>query len=521
MKKENKMKIFKNIKNINIVKNLGLGRFTKQTILIVSLALFFVMNFLFSYFSLRLDLSNGRVYTLSQSTKEIVSNLKEKSEITVYVSDNIPARLSPYIRESMDLLKEYERIGGNLKVNVIEFNPDENEDILKQATDNGVVGIPVSEQDQNELSVTQIYFGVVVGYGNSKEPLGEALDIENLEYLVTSALYRMSVDKLPVVATIGGNPNAAFMQQQDPLAALNSMIGKLFDIQPLQETAVSEGGAEAKDEVEVDQNVQALVVYDDPSSDFSEEQIDLIQKYLDSKNSIIFSDGEVVDDQSLQVASGEAKMSSILESRGLKINQDLVLSSQSEMVNLGGNGMSLFIPYPFWIVSSNFNLDTSYFSGIGRLTFPWASSIDFVKKDGFQTKEIVKSANPSWHQTSNFVLDPQQIENPSQSDLKDFTLAAESTSKDGKKLLAVGSSRFINGLYLSNQSQNIEFVLNVLSDYASNGALNGIARRSINVYPLPNMSQSVQEFYKYASILLLPGVFAIYGIYRIWKRRDK
>jgi len=86
--------------------------------------------------------------------------------------------------------------------------------------------------------------------------------------------------------------------------------------------------------------------------------------------------------------------------------------------------------------------------------------------------------------------------------------------------MVLGSSRFILSNYLSRESQNLEFILNVLGDYASDGALSGISSRAVNLYPLPELPENVQEFYKYANIIVLPGIFALYGMWRMWKRNQ-
>jgi len=173
-----------------------------------------------------------------------------------------------------------------------------------------------------------------------------------------------------------------------------------------------------------------------------------------------------------------------------------------------------------WLWSSDFNSDAAYFAGIGRLTFPWTSSIDIKNIEGRDIKEIVRTGKESWSQTGTFSLNPQQITEPSPNMLKTFTVAAESSSKTNK-IMAIGSSRFVLSNYLSQQSQNLDFIFNVLSDYASDGALSGITSRAVNIYPLPELPSQVQDIYKYSNIVLLPAIFALFGTWRLWKRNKQ
>jgi len=481
------------IGSFNFMQKLRLERFKKSSIIIASIAVFLSLNLLFSYISIRADLSKGQAYTLSRSTKNMVKELSQKATIMLYASNNIPARLQPIQREVIDLLREYERTSGNVTVSIVEFNPVDDVKTLEKVQQAGISGFPIREQQQSEVSVTEIYFGIIVSYDKKQEVVAQALDVENLEYNLTSALFRMSSSSLPQVAVIGG----------DPLSIFKQVAGNLFSIQPMA----------------VDTQAKTLLVLDQVETDITDDELATIAEYSKKGNTIIMTDGETVDGSTLQTASGEAKFHEFISTRGIVLNRDLVLSTQSEMVNLGGGGFSLLVPYPLWVVSGNFNTEASYFSGIGRLTFPWASSLEVIKKNGYTVRPIVQTSGEAWTQSDIFALDPQQIPQPRGEELGEFTLAAESTADAGNKMLVIGSSRFLQSQFLSRESQNMEFLMNVLSDYASDGKLSGIGRRIVSLYPLPNLQQSMQEFYKYANILGLPLIFAAYGAYRLMKRR--
>lgn len=507
----------KKLKGVNLVRKFQLEKYQKGTIVIASIVVFFVLNLVFSYISLRVDLSKGKAYTLSSSTKKLAQNLEEQATVTLYTSDNIPARVEPLQREVIDLLREYERAGGNVNIQIVEFNPTEDQETVQMLQQSGIAGLPVREQQQSEVSVTEIYFGIIITYGEKQEVIAQALDVENLEYNITSALYRMTNDSLPLVATI--SDTAAGFQQQDPLAIFKQVVGGLFLVQDVTSVPPAEGEESEETSLTVDPDAKTLIVIDSAESALSDEQLSAIDDYGQTGNTIIFTDGIAVDANTLQTASGEAQLYDIIAKRGMTVKENLVLSSQSEMVNLGGSGFSLFVPYPLWVVTGQFSDEASYFSGIGRLTFPWVSEIETQGTDEMSVRPLVLSSGSSWTQTQEAPLNPQQIENPAQDKLGEFTLAAESVLESGAKMMVIGSSRFIQSQYLSRESQNLEFMINVLSDYASDGALSGIGRRVVSLYPLPNLDSAAQEFYKYLNIIGLPLLFGAYGGYRLWRRK--
>ena len=154
---------FIKIKDLNFIQRFRLFRFKRSAIVMTSIAVFLALNLLFSYVSLRADLSKGKAYTLSDSTKTLVRDLKKPVTVTLYASDNIPARLQPLQREAIDLIREYERATGNVKVQIAEFNPTEDQKTVEKITQAGISGVPIREQQQSEVSVTQIYFGIIEG----------------------------------------------------------------------------------------------------------------------------------------------------------------------------------------------------------------------------------------------------------------------------------------------------------------------------------------------------------------------
>jgi hypothetical protein len=73
--------------------------------------------------------------------------------------------------------------------------------------------------------------------------------------------------------------------------------------------------------------------------------------------------------------------------------------------------------------------------------------------------------------------------------------------------------------FVRRQNDNLEFALNLIGNLASDGALSGIRHRAVDFYALPNFSESQKDMFKYGTILLLPILFAVYGAWRIIRRK--
>ncbi len=110
---------------------------------------------IFSY--TRLDLTENKLFTLNEGTKNILKSIDEKVHIKLYYSDeathSIPV-LRTYKNTVMDLLNEMQRYAGSkLKISLIDpkiFSPEEDE-----AAQFGLQALPVGDGGEN------VFFGLV------------------------------------------------------------------------------------------------------------------------------------------------------------------------------------------------------------------------------------------------------------------------------------------------------------------------------------------------------------------------
>ncbi len=72
--------------------------------LVVMIAIFVAVGLGLNYVRIRADLSRGRAYTLSDSTTNVVRNLKKDVTITFFTSSNLPSQVLPVKRDVADLL---------------------------------------------------------------------------------------------------------------------------------------------------------------------------------------------------------------------------------------------------------------------------------------------------------------------------------------------------------------------------------------------------------------------------------
>lgn len=190
--------------------------------------------------SMRLDLTDGRLYTLTSGSKKIAQSPVEPITLTFYYSAKA-AQGRPQIEGIAgrigEMLEEFAR-ASNGKVVVRTIDPEafsEDEDRAAQA---GLTGIPTGTGDS-------VYLGLVgsntVG-GREVIPLFDVANERFLEYDVARLIQALSLEKKPVVAVVssldlaGGFTMDPRTQQpmRKPGWAFLQELKQLYDVKTLQ-----------------------------------------------------------------------------------------------------------------------------------------------------------------------------------------------------------------------------------------------------------------------------------------------
>ncbi len=160
---------------------------------------------LYPIHTLRLDLTQDHEYSLSSATRDLLSHLQEPLLIRGYFSEKNHPLLSPLIPRIKDMLDEY-RIASNGKLTVEIIDPIK--DSAKEAEANQVYGInptPLQVQDRYGASVLNVYFDILIRYGDQDVTLNfsDLIEIDqyggrdvevrlrNLEYDLTRSIKKV------------------------------------------------------------------------------------------------------------------------------------------------------------------------------------------------------------------------------------------------------------------------------------------------------------------------------------------
>jgi ABC-2 type transport system permease protein len=245
---------------------------------LIGLNLLLINVWLYPLYGLRLDLTEQKEYTISQTTKDILNNLDEPLLLRGYFSERTHPLLSPLVPQITDMLREYE-VASNGKIKVEIVDPLKDPDLEAEANQSyGIQPTPFQVSDRNESSIINSYFDILIRYGDQSTVLGYSdlieiaqssggvsVSLKNLEYDLTRAIKK----------TVYG-----FQSMDSMLAQLSNPVKLTFfvsnamlpqDLDDLRDTITSVGediaqNANGKFDFEV-------VDPDDPDSAISRTQV--------------------------------------------------------------------------------------------------------------------------------------------------------------------------------------------------------------------------------------------------------
>jgi ABC-type uncharacterized transport system involved in gliding motility auxiliary subunit len=230
----------------------------------------------------RLDLTENRLYTLSEGTRKVVSEIKEPINLYFFYSDRGSQELlavRAYAQRVRELLEEIaDRSDGKINLKVIDPAPfSEEED---QATRYGLQAIPVGSAGET------IFFGLAGTNSTDGQmiiPFFQPDKESFLEYDVTKLLHSLVTTTKPVVGLISGLDMGPSLDQATrrmrPGWAIYSSLQELFEIRQLNAAATTTIDAEIK---------TVMLVHPKELSDETQYAID--QFLLRGGNLLVFVD---------------------------------------------------------------------------------------------------------------------------------------------------------------------------------------------------------------------------------------
>lgn len=147
----------------------------------------------------RADLTQDRIHSLSQISRDTIASLREPVTVRAFFSRNLPAPYNNVEQSLRDLLGSYS-LQNSSEFNFAFYSMTKPEESLNFSSDEeltenerlareyGVFPIQIQQVEQDEMTLTNAYMGVVVIHGDTAETLGAVTSTDQLEYKLTTTI---------------------------------------------------------------------------------------------------------------------------------------------------------------------------------------------------------------------------------------------------------------------------------------------------------------------------------------------
>ena len=375
-----------------------------------ALLLLLVINYIAQQWHSRIDLTQDKRYTLSETTRKTLSQIQQPLVIDVLLKGNIPTEFKKLQTEAVQLLEEYTAANDHLIVNFVNPLEDEpNADAaIQNLINNGLQPLQIAQTEAGKSSVEYIFPWAVISDGKRVEKVRLFIDklgttdqervqnsVQRLEYNLTDALHKFTVKKQKKIAILRSNGTLEDVYLYDFLKTAR----EYYFIAPFTLDSVA---------TNAEKNLKDLEKFDlllvaKPTSPFSDEQKQVIDQYIMNGGRVLWLIDQVSVSLEDMYKTGGVTMAMPLDLNltdmffqyGFRLNYTLINDLYfSEIVVATGDGSQsryMNIPWVYnpMVLSSNNHLINSNLDAV-RLQF--ANSIDTLK-NGVK-KTVLLSSSP-------------------------------------------------------------------------------------------------------------------------------
>jgi gliding-associated putative ABC transporter substrate-binding component GldG len=507
----------------------------------------------------RLDLTENKVYTLSNASKEIVRALPDHLTVKAYISKDLPPELantSRYVRDLMDDYKTYSKG----KLHFEAFDPESDKKIEDEATACKVQKLQIQVMRSQKFEVGTYWLGLCFQYQGKDDAIPEIGQVEGLEYEISSIIKRMTQKKRKVAFTTGHG-------EQDltqGFTFLKHVIDQEFDSTTVNPSTTAIGD-----------DVDALVV-GGPKQPFDDKGRHEIDSFLMKGRGVIF----LVDGMALSAPRGgmpqmaaqpkvgqvnQTGMNELLEKYGFKIGEDFVFDRQNVPgpVDVGGRKMLKNLPVFVGVKTDGADKDNSILAGVNAVVFPFPSSVSLVgplasgtaQTPGAKLWTLAATSPEAWKQTGFFFFAPM-AEMEEAKDPKDhgvFGLAyayqgilksafpppgavpgmsvpdnmPAAESRKPVRLMVVGDSDFASdeylqvARYLPFYQGGAQMLFNAVSWTMEDEALTPVRSKTVAARPINVGSDGAVLALKVGNVFGVAILFIAFGVGRMVVRRTR
>ena len=467
----------------------------------------------------RLDLTPGKVYTLSPPTADLLRGLDDLVTLKLFQSAELPAQLMPVSRDVDDLLRDLDATGG-ANVNLVRANPDEDPDAREEAGLLGIRPVPVQIVADDELSIQERYFGLAVQYAGESQIVPLIRQTADLEYRLASMIRGLTRPERPAIGILSGHGELSLD------AGLRIARGRLQLEYDVMEFRIDSTTAAVPDSIDV-------LVIAGGTSPLEPAAGEIMSRFVDEGGSLFVLKSGVTADMQARYAGPtfDPALDSLLQARGLGIVPsmafDLLLNEQVQVPSQGG---AFIVEYPLWTLAQPASGHVIV-DGVANVPIRYGSPLLVEVEDSTLVTPLLTTSEGGGRLQTPLSIDAMQewaaVIAPggelSEEDVAMETLALAYTQPDGGRIVLAGSSSLIHDETLSQSMSGLAgmvFFQNAIDWLAQDEALISIRSKDRAPPLLLFPNEWLPDVTRYGNMAGVPLLFVLVGVLRLARRRQ-
>ncbi len=350
--------------------------------LVAALIILVLLNLVLGAARGRIDLTQGKLYTLSEGTRAVLDKLESSVKIRLYFSQSdIPLPIKAYGRRVEDLLAEFKQAGRG-KVTVEKLDPQPDSDAEDSATLEGV-------EAQVTPSGDKFYLGASISYADQKLALPAlAPDREPLlEYDLVRAIARTAATAKPVIGVMSALP--VFGMPPSPMTGGQPMEPQVFIGELRRDYTVKRVGLDPE---RIDDDIKVLLVIH-PRGIGERAQYALDQFVLRGGKLIAFLDPNAYFDQLGQMGGmggggTPSSLDRLLKAWGLAFDSGKVVLDMRYLTGAGARTLPTLLS----LNDNAFDPNDIATARLGSLLMPFAGAFTGKPVEGLNETVLMKSS---------------------------------------------------------------------------------------------------------------------------------
>ena len=481
---------------------------------IILVAVIFI-NLIARNWFFRIDLTDNKMYSLSQSSISVVEKIEDPLTIKIYFSDELPGQYGNNKRYLQDLLEEYSAYSSsNLKFEF--YSPQSDEQLGEDAQKYGIQPVQLQVIENDAVAIKKVYMGLVILYEDNRETIPVIQTSTGLEYDITTKIKNLVETKKSKIGILSTKLDVA---NQNILQSLNQR----FNVQSNLNLSNK-----------IPSDIKILIMNGIEDSLSLNEEVNL-RDYISSGGNLFIGQNRVsVNIQSQQAQAIQSNVFDILDTYGLSIQENLVLDENCGQVNvqqqMGIFRMAVPMDYPFIPIINKFNTNDLTVMGLESMTLMFASEIKPDSLIGNNFSPLLFTSNNTSLMSSFYNLSPDPKTNPA------FTNLNEPSKILGARIFVGNDSNFNSNITLITDSkffadqgggaskENMIFIMNTIDFMLGDSELISLRSREVTNRPLLTDSAGITNRVKLTwkiINMILPTILIIFlGIF-IVKRQQK